>query len=216
MAHFVVMSLAALILAAAPAPEKKPEANDPTKPVLLVCHLADYRTPAERPTYFVHAVPQTPPTEQSRPADGIHPPLLLLYTSIPSGQMKRLAASEHSAVPGPPMGIDRIHHTRTTIAGVATDATLLFVVLHTANWTVRVGGGLDGAERQKYQLLVFRLSDGEKVHTLQIKECDFPEGVPHDTSGAGPLKVVCGGVTCYGVYFKFKGDKVEQRYEKEQ
>jgi hypothetical protein len=110
------------------------------------------------------------------------------------------------------MGIDRIHHTRTTIAGVVAHAGLLFVVLHTANWTVRkLDGGRDGPERAKYELLVFRLKDGEKIHTLEIKDGDFPKGLPHDTNEAGPLKVACGGVTCYGVVFKFKGKKVEQQ-----
>jgi hypothetical protein len=210
MPHPAVTTLAALILAAAPVPEKKPDDNDPTKPVLLARHIDEFK----RTDYLVHAVPQAASAEGSRLTDEIHPPLLLVHTTASSGQMKRLVASGHSAVPGPPMGIDRIHHTSTTIAGVATDANLLFVVLHTTNWTTQVGGGQDGAQRKKYELLVFRMSDGEKLHTLEIREGDFPKGVPHDTSEAGPLEVVCRGVTCYGVYFEFKGKEVEQRYEK--
>jgi hypothetical protein len=78
------------------------------------------------------------------------------------------------------------------------------------------GGRRDGPERSKYELLVFRLSDAKKLHTLEIKEGDFPKELPCDTSAAGPLKVVCRGVTCYGVLFKFKGKEVEQLYEKKQ
>jgi hypothetical protein len=213
MGPLAVSTLAALILAAAPAPEKKPDARDPTQPVLLVRGIDELN----HAVYLVHAVPQTPPAEPTLLAGEIHSPLVLMYTSPISGQMKRLVASGHSAVPGPPMGIDRIHHTRTTIAGVKADNDLLFVALHTASWTVmQPKGRTDGAERSKYELLVFRLKDGEKLHVLEIKDGDFPKGLPHDTSEAGPLEVVCGGVTCYGVVFKFKGKEVEQqRYEKE-
>jgi hypothetical protein len=112
------------------------------------------------------------------------------------------------------MGIDRIHHTRTRIAGIVTDAQLLYVVLHTTKWTMQAGGGPDGAELTKYELVVFRLSDGEKLHTLEMKDGFFLEGPPPDSSEAGPLKVVEGGVTCYGVAFEFKGKEVTQRYEK--
>ena len=49
---------------------------------------------------------------------------------------------------------------------------------------------------------------------MEIKEGDFPKELPYDTSAAGPLKVVCRGVMCYGVLFKFKGKEVEQLYEK--
>jgi hypothetical protein len=198
-------TLGAVILAAAPAPEKKPVENDFTKPVLLVKHK----------DYLIHAVPQSPSGERSLVLDEIHPPLLLLYTSAISGEMKRLAASGHSAVPGPPMGIDRIHHTRTRIVGVVADADRLYVVFHTTNWKAMVPeGGRDGAERKKYELLVFRLTDGEKLHALEMKEGDFPEGMPRDTSEAGPLKVIEGGVICYGVTFEFKGKEVKQGYEK--
>ena len=211
MGHLAVSTLAALILAAAPAPEKKPENDDPTKPMLLVRHIDEFN----RTDYLVHAVPLTASAEQpSRLAGEIHPPLVLVYTSTKSGEMKRLVASGHSAMPGPPMGIDRIHHTRTTIAGVAIHDNFLFVVLHTATWTAHAGGRLDGAERRKHELLVFRLSDAKKLQTLEIKEGDFPKSLPQDTSEAGPLKVVCGGVACYGVVFKFKGGEVEQRYDK--
>jgi hypothetical protein len=205
-----VSTLATFVLAAAPAPEKKPETRDLAQPVLLIRHIDE----SKRTDYLVHAVPQLPPAEATRLLDEIHPPLVLVYTTVHSGEMKRLVASGHSAHRGPAMNIDRIHHTRSTIAGVATDADLLFVVLHTASWTMQVGGGPDGAERRKYELLVFRLSDGEKLHTLEIKEGDFPEDVPYNTSEAGPLKVVCGGATCYGVVFRFNGKEVQQQYEK--
>jgi hypothetical protein len=211
MGHLAVTALAALVLAAAPAPEKKPDDNDPTKPVLLARHIDEFK----RTDYLVHAVPQTTSAEQSwLVAREIHPPLVLVHTTTSTGEMKRLVASGHTAVLGPPMGIDRIHHTRTTIAGVTTDANHLFVLLHTKEWTMQVGGGLEGVDRKKHELLVFRMSDGEKLHTLEIKEGDFPKEVPYDTSEAGPLKLGCRGVTCYGVDFEFKGKKVEQRYEK--
>src|SRR5262249_13862788 len=152
-------------------------------PVLLVRHIDEFN----RTVYLVHSVPQTPPAEPAPLAGEIHSPLVLVHTSTISGQMKRLVASGHSAVPGPPMAIDRIHHTRTTIAGVKAHDGLLFVVLHTANWTVmQPKGRPDGAERSKYELLVFRLRDGEKLHVLEIKDGDFPKGLPHDTSEAGP------------------------------
>ena len=214
MSPFAVSALAALTLVAAPAPEKKPEGKGPTQPVLLVRHLDGLG----HCDYLVHAVPQSVSAEQpSRLAADIHPPLVLVHTSTTSGQMTRLVASGHSAVPGPPMNIDRTHHTRTTIAGVAAHGGFLYVVLHTRNWTVmQPEGGRDGPERSKYELLVFRLSDAKKLHTLEIKEGDFPKELPYDTSAAGPLKAVCRGVTCYGVLFKFKGKEVEQLYEKKQ
>src|SRR5260370_34878351 len=118
MGNLACAAVAALILAAAPAPEKKPEEKDSTKPVLIVKHK----------DYFVHAVWQTPSAE--RPfllGNDIYPPLLLLlYTSTSSGQMKCLAASGHSAMRGPGMAIDRIHPTRTPIAGVVTAAEPMY------------------------------------------------------------------------------------------
>ncbi len=206
MQSLALTALAALLLGAAPAPEAKPADKDPTKPVLIVKHK----------DYLIHAIPQLASGERKLLADDRHPPLLLVYTSVNSGEMKRLAEGGHSAVPGPPMGIDRIHNTRTRIVGVAADAERLYVAYHTATWRVKVqaGGGQDGPEQSKYELLVFRLSDGEKLHTMEMKEGDFPDKAPADSAEPGPLKVMDGSVTCYGVAFAFKGKDGTQRYDK--
>jgi len=64
MSHFAVTTLAALLLAAAPLPQKKTEEKDPTQPVLVVCHLDEQR----HPVYFVHAVPQAVLFDKPSPA----------------------------------------------------------------------------------------------------------------------------------------------------
>jgi hypothetical protein len=211
MGHLAVSTLAALMLATAPAPESKPEEKDPTKPMLVVRSLDEKR----QCIYLVHAVPQLPSGEAPfRPATDLHPPLQLVHTSALTGEMTRLVASGHSAVLGPPMNIDRAHHTRTTIAGVTWENGYLYVVLHTAKWTVTMPNrNPEGAVTSKHELLVFRLADAKRIHTLEIKDGDFPKDPPHDTCERGPLEVGCRGVACYGVMFEFKGEKVEEGFE---
>jgi hypothetical protein len=206
MQSLAVVALATIFLAPAPAPEEKPEAKDAAKPVLIVKHK----------DCLIHAIPQPIPVTALREMEGAH--MLLVHTSTATGDMKRLLASGQSSVTSPHMNIDRIYYTRTNIVAVTADAERLYVVWHKTKDTVLMVLG-EGRDRPTFKpgtfsLIVFRIADGEKLHTLEMKEGDFPDKMPTDSSDPGPLKLIEGGVTCYGVTFEFTGKEVKQHYDK--
>jgi hypothetical protein len=211
-----------LLLAAAPRPAAASDdladflrpspGNDRYRPVLL--------TRGEG--YLVHALPQSPP----RATDN-DPTHLLLHTALPSGKMKRLLASGPQARPFrwadmqltdsvPPATWQEAH-----ILGAAADAERLYVL-----WWVSDRVTIDSGKpvpppgqlgKGAYQLLVFDLADGERLHTLDLApfKIDLPEERRTETVEAGPLKLTDKGVSCFETTFEFKGLKlVGQQREK--
>ena len=209
--------LAALaFLASAPAPEPPPP--DPTQPALV----------AKGKGYLIHAVPSTLPVAGPNKEkmlrgfqwgfDGLpgsRAGIGLLHTTTTTGDMKYLLVGGHTSYPGPTMNVNRVYHNVFRIAGAAADADRLYVVWYHEEKEEMEGivkPAYDG--KGKYCLVVFRLVNGEMLHDLEMKEGDFPKGLPDETSDAGPLKLTSNGASCYGVTFEFEGaGLVKQRYD---
>jgi hypothetical protein len=160
--------------------------------------------------YFLHALPPKPndsllkpgppgvPDKQTAP-DGI----VLLHTSIKTGEMKVLAASHTLSYRGPPTGIDRTFFIRSVVVGVAADEERLFVlVLETRSGQIYLPA------QTSYHLLVFRPDNGVLVHTLDVKPEEPPKERPAETADRGPLLLRGDGVSCLGVKFEFKGTQL--------
>jgi len=171
--------------------------SDSTRPKLLV----------KDKDYFLHALPSAGPGPFSRAvplASYLEPSttrgLVLLHTSIGTGEMKVLAAG------GTTVDISRAQWRnnarpdvyRTRIAGVAADKERIYVV----RWDE--SPDKDPATR----LLVFRAATGEQVHSLELKGNAVPRKEPAEAAKAGPLQLHADGVTCYGTRFEFKGTRL--------
>jgi hypothetical protein len=145
---------------------------------------------------------------------------MVLHTSTITGEMKRLVAGGQSSWEGPPMGLTRIYHSQVRVAGIAADSHRLYVLRWSAEAVTLQGraGFVPSFDKGTYHLLVFRPSDGRRLHELEVKRPDnlqmlavAPASPPADTSGKGPLRLAPGSVSCFGVTFRFAGEKLLKR-----
>jgi hypothetical protein len=163
--------------------------------------------------YLIHAVARAVPVtrgkvpEMFRWGGGLErltPPegLALLHTDTRTGVMQSMLASGRFSLPGPPMGIDRIYHSRTRILGTAVDGARLYVAWGQVS-------AVELVQRQPpnppkfgagaYALMVFNLKDGRKVQELDLKGDKLPKDLPAETVQQGPLQVQDNGVSCFGI-----------------
>jgi hypothetical protein len=165
--------------------------------------------------YFLHALPplSTPPSawrdltlpvsslEKARTfADGV----MLLHTTIATGEMKVLAAGHTTLCSVGERNCPRPDVYRGRIAGLAVDRERLYVL----RWNSSPSGA-------SYELLVFRPDNGSLIHTLELKGNDAPTTEPKETTDKGPLRPYPDGVACFATRFKFKGTELlEQSAEK--
>jgi hypothetical protein len=172
--------------------------------------------------YLIHAFPRTlPVTEEKAPAlfnlmkdlggRQAGSGLALLHTATATGEARCILASGRWTRPGPPMGIDRLYHGQTRIAGTAVDGSRLYV----AWWHGGAVELLQGAPqrppqfgRGKYRLLVFSLADGKKLQELDLKGDGLPEQPPTETVDKGPLQVRDGGVSCFDIAFEVRDGRL--------
>jgi len=199
----------AILSCAAPLPPPRGDA-DPNKPVLI----------AKGKDFFIHALPadrglfprrvKVEPRFPEMVEEGVRG-LVVVHTSLATGDMKILTAGGQSTWRGPPMGIDRIYHNVTRVVGIAADSERLYVLLwdDLSEWVVGERG------KRGYRLQIFRVSNGALLHTLALKEGDFPKDPPsQETAEKGPLQLRGDGVACFGVTFEFKGmELIKQKYE---
>ena len=154
------------------------------EPVLLV----------KRPGCFVHAVEASPPvTEHVERLVASGP--MLLHTDRESGAMKRL---------GPAGGIVavstvRVSYAVTRILGVAADDERLYVLAWRSGRIFDRPPAADAPlEGGTYTVSVFALAGGAEQRTVRLTGKGVPAAAPAPSLGAGPLKLVEGGVACYG------------------
>lgn len=114
-----------------------------------------------------------------------------------------------------PMNLDRDYDTLFRISGVATDADRLYVVwFHEEKAQIAVAAKQPFDGNGTYRLVVFRLSNGELLHDLEMRDGDFPMGLPDESRDAGPLILTASGVACCGVTFDYDGaELVKQHYD---
>jgi hypothetical protein len=163
-------------------------------------------------------------------ANSVAPGFALSHTATATGERKWLLLSGVPFRPGPPMGFDCIS-TEQRIVGIASDTERLYVLVRTrhappAFMTPPDPGGrrhatptfIDGGIQYgppTYRLAVYRLADGTALHSLPIREGDFPKEPLPETIKLGPLATKANGIACFGVTFTFKGTELlEQRSEK--
>jgi hypothetical protein len=165
--------------------------------------------------YLIHAVPV--PTiwsqfgeEHSRMITPLG--LVVLHTSTTTGEMKKLITGAETW--------DPLWHDRSApparrllkgIAGIACDSQRLYV-LHWKAAPYKTAADILADQRSKgsYRLVVFRAADGQKLYELDIERRALP-AFSWETTGKGPLRLRDGGVSCFGVAFLFKGDKLLRR-----
>ncbi len=136
--------------------------------------------------YFIHAIA----------------PSLLVHTARYTGEMRVMISSS----PGINYG------SRSGIAGTATDKERLYVLYWEAVQELQVTSRQPPPPKFKepeYQVIVFRLEDGKRLMGLSLKEGRLPSKALPVTFEKGPLELRNNGVSCFGVTFEFKGDKLE-------
>ena len=194
MLDFLLLTLWALATAPPPLPAK--QEADPDRPKLI----------AKDKGYFIHALPSGGealpkmghriPFGQSSTARG----LVLLHTSVATGEMKILTSGGTSAVNFVVRNSDGTEYYLARIAGVAVDKDRLFVL----RWD-------QSPRKTSAQLLVFRPDTGELVHSLELTGEAVPQAAPRETADLGTLRLHPDGVSCYGTRFAFDGTKLLSR-----
>jgi hypothetical protein len=185
---------AAVLTALMTAPVQLPAApprEDPAAPKLI----------GRGKDYFLHALPPPWPPGQrvlARLRDQTNPGLLLLHTSIATGEMKVLAAGGDTVSNFAQKNVPDTYRSR--IMGVAADKERLYVL----RWH-------SGPSERAVHLHVFRPGTGEEVHALKLEGDAVPDEAPRETAGKGPLRLHPDGVACLGVRFEFKGTRLIKR-----
>jgi hypothetical protein len=211
-----MLTMLATLILSAPVPEEMPPLAT-GEPVLI----------AKGKGFLIHAVPsagKSPtipiPMLQLAPHQTIvlSNGTMLFHTSTETGKMKSLLQTSTTVRQSPPMGIDRQYFNSTQIVGLSADAERLYVLLAQRQSTILLQGRPMNPPESvpaTYTLAVFSLEDGMRLHSLPLKEGDFPKEAPPETTGIGPLVGKENGVICFGVSFTFKGKELgEQKYEK--
>jgi hypothetical protein len=183
---------ATLTLALAQPAATKHLLDDTPRPKLLV----------KSPAYFLHALPPAqgplPRWQRHVPLSGItrtiSDGLVLLHTTVATGEMKILAAGTTTVIDYQRNSGPEVTYTR--IAGVAVDKERLYVL----QWS----GNFSGT----YQLLVFRLYKGQRIYSRELKGDGVPTREPKETADKGPLRLLRAGVACFGTRFEFQGSKL--------
>ncbi len=141
---------------------------------------------------FVHALPAFPEADLVERV--VHPGLMLLHTARASGEMTVLARTTGTMA----ISTRRISYVQTRILGIAADAERLYVLA----WSVRAWDKPPDrdapVEGGRYELRAFRLADGKALRAPALKPEGLPKGAPPETLEHGPLRLVEGGVECYG------------------
>lgn len=150
---------------------------------------------------FVHALP-------AWPARGDHVERLverghsLLHTSRATGKMTRMVAATGTVA----INTRRISYRVTRILGVAADAERLYVVRWSSGRIFDAppakGAAVKGG---RYELRVFWLADGSRLSAPPLAPGGLPSAAPQPSLEAGPLKLVPGGVSCFGTSARYKG-----------
>jgi hypothetical protein len=194
-------------------PGRKP--SDPAKAKLIV----------QGKGFLIHALSRAVPVTRGKipeffrwggglEQDASPEGLILLYTDARTGEMKSILSSGRFSVQGPPMGIDRVYHSRTRILGTTVDGARLYVAWGQASAVELLQGQpprVPKFGRGAYSLLVFDLKDGRKIQALDLKGDDLPKELPAEAVGRGPLQVEDGGVSCLGSRFAVRDGRLEPR-----
>ena len=150
---------------------------------------------------FVHAL-------RAWPARGDHVERLvarghsLLHTARATGKMTRLVPATGTVA----INTRRISYRVTRVLGVAADAKRLYVVLWSSGRIFDAppaqGAAVKGG---RYALRVFWLADGSELSSPPLGPGGLPAAAPEPSLGAGPLKLVPGGVSCFGTKARYEG-----------
>ena len=160
------MLACALLLSPSADPAKPPEPG--------ACKLL-----AKADTAVIHAIPvgavlpgEKAGTDLWGPSEGLlGQRYLITHTSLKTWVMTKLAAGGNWAIPGPPMGIDRVTHQAVGLSAVASDAERLYVLIIRAKETV-LQIGLNPRpkfEKVEQRLLVFEIAGGRLEQSLPAK-----------------------------------------------
>ena len=144
--------------------------------------------------YMIHAVP----SPIGSPFNALIQGPTLLHTKISTGEMKVLART-HTSVSIMPMGIDRVHYHATEVIAHVMDKERLYVLRSVVESTQLGHAWSPTREPRRFALLVFRVEDGQLVHTLPLKTPD-PKVIPKE-----PLRLREKGVEVFGARFEFEG-----------
>jgi len=100
----------------------------------------------------------------------------------------------------------RISYEVRRVLGVAADAERLYVLLW---WSGRIydrppaqGATIDGG---RYELRVHWLDDAAALQAPSLRHDGVPEAAGRPCLDAGPLKLVPGGVSCFGTRARYDG-----------
>jgi hypothetical protein len=167
------------------------EEGKPTKPVLVHSDAA----------CFVHALRAMPEVSRERFARAVDAGLALVHTARASGEMVVLVPATGTVE----VNTRRISYGVTRIVGVAADRERLYVLL----WTARAydappdaGATVEGGS---YRLHASWLADGSALAAPALGADGLPKAAPVETVEAGPLRLVEGGVECYGTRALYAG-----------
>ena len=174
--------------------------------VALLCGLADGMPLLVHADAccFVHALPaaHAPEKHVGRVVD---PGLVILHTVRDTGEMAVLVPATGTVA----VSTRRISFRQTRILGIAADTERLYVL----TWTVRVWDRppeRDAAvEGGSYVLRTYWLADGRALAAPALEAEGLPKGAPPETPEKGPLRLVAGGVECFGTRANYKGEKLE-------
>ncbi|HKC66327.1 MAG TPA: hypothetical protein VKB86_21975 [Pyrinomonadaceae bacterium] len=157
---------------------------------------------AKGPGYLIHQF-----AGSVRPSDFVEsvvkPGLTIAYTSVETGEMKWLCVS---GTFGTRQRRQIFYSTR--IIDLAQDAERLYVLVWESGPMIYPNGPTE-PDKQGYSLQVFWKSDGSQIHATALKSKEgLARGVPEEGTGLGVLKLVEGGVECFGEKIRFKGRQV--------
>jgi hypothetical protein len=148
--------------------------------------------------HFVHALKMSPLRAEGLVEFVVAPGWGLVYTNRESGQMHPTGTVR--------INTRRISYSQSRIVGVAADADRLYVL----RWqSGRVFDKPPDAKPEggRYELSVFWLADGSLIQLRPLETKGLPKHAPVEQLTPGPLKLVKGGVSCYGSTFRYKGKK---------
>ena len=154
--------------------------------------------------HFVHALDMSPLRAEGWVEFVVAPGWGLVYTNRESGQMQHLMRPTGTVR----INTRRISYSQSRIVGVAADANRLYVLRWQSGRVFDKPPAADAKpEGGRYELSVFWLADGSLVQLRPLGTKGLPKHAPVQQLTPGPLKLVKGGVSCYGSTFRYKGKK---------
>jgi len=189
---------ACLLALLAPVLLAQDEEKTPPPPVLV----------AKSDAAFVHALRQAVIPQGWGLRGGEREGYDLLHTNRKTGEMKRLIRPTGTfSVP-----TRRLSYVVARMIGVAADAERLYVVLWQSGRIFDRPPAADApVEGGRYELQVFWLADGSRIAAPWIDPENWPKAAPPETVEAGPLKLVKGGIQCYGVTGRYEGKELRAK-----